>query len=61
MSKVKDSKKYVKQYQPKEASVAILTLDRVNSLTRSFTTHKWRYFINTKVPVKLQGMAVLNV
>lgn len=49
------------KYQPKEASVAILTLDKVNSLTRSFTTHKWRYFINTKVPVKLQGMAVLNV
>lgn len=49
------------KYQPKAASVAILILDRVKSLTRSFTTHKWRYFINTKVPVKREGMAVLNV
>lgn len=50
-SKVKDSKRCVKQI-PKEASMAILIVDKLGYLTRCFKANTWGHFINIKVPVK---------
>lgn len=41
-SKVKDSKRYVKQI-PKKASMAILILDKLDYLTRCFKANKWTF------------------
>lgn len=50
-SKIKDSKRYVKQI-PKEASMAILVLDKLDYSTRCFKTNKWGHFINIIMLVK---------